>query len=903
MTSCIKATDNGIVFGNRHFSVTLDKTCKVIEIINLDTNENVIDTESDRDFVYLKAHDKSKIPPVSVKADGDILKVSFENGLEADIKIEAFDGFITLELVSELDASVWAIYFGNLYTTLKEIKDEDSYMLNSVGMTAWTNPQVVGYREPAPESSAYACTVYDKSAKGAKLALVFSKKRDAIPYLKSVADAIDSRVGLTSKAGGAYARDWDANYGDYAIVTNLEPSFLEENLKLAAEFKIDQYDVHQMAGKTFVQGNFEFNFTENGTAEEFKNGAGKKIREAGLISAMHTYAYYISPSAHSILADPKWQKQLKTKDCYTLAEDIEKDALTLPTVEDASGFEVAMAFLHTNMNYALLDEEIIKIDEARADGLYKCERGCCGTKAVAHKKGAVLKHLDGVFRMFTPVLGSELFYHIADNTAKAYNEGGFDMLYFDAIDGIGRHIDKTKHEPWYYHQMFIHRVLSQCERTPLVETSSSSPSEWNFRGRCGAWDYANLSIKKHIANHVRKNLQSIKTNMTATLGWFNFFTDEHIWGHMKNNNYKTLFHDDMDFLGMNALLYDMSLVYHPLDSKSILENPFHYSNIKYYTEHYTKLRRSHYFKPEVLEKVKNSGGEWRVIKRGEDFLFQQIAYEKANLGNLWRLGDNTLSGKNPFKKQMPFIRIEARYSTLFEEPEVFARIDDSKPVGDVKLDTPTEFPNIDSRIAQTVKVKGTGRDGDAALISISGGVQGELGGRIDHFIDLNFEGWREFLFIDMDNADYDLDKYQFEGISTDYSSYDTYRFCPYFTTLKNVAIRVCGETGKNAAFGDIVSYPQTEAPIKNPSVTVNGETVTFNCELHGGDYIEYDPETDKALLFHNTEQTVEEIAMTGRLAVDGEYTATYSAECLTEAPLRAKLVLGFIGDEAGNKKA
>ncbi|MBQ9976522.1 MAG: hypothetical protein IJP16_08420 [Clostridia bacterium] len=501
--------------------------------------------------------------------------------------------------------------------------------------------------------------------------------------------------------------------------------------------------------------------------------------------------------------------------------------------------------------------------------------------------------------MFTPVLGSELFYHIADLTAKAYNEGGFNMIYFDAIDGIGRHIEDRR-DAWYYHQMFIHRVLSQCERTPLIETSSGCPSEWNFRGRSGAWDYANFSIKKHIDNHVKANLDAMKSNMTATLGWFCFFTDEHIWGHMKNNNYKTLFHDDMDYLGKYALIHDMSVVFHPLNVDSIKNNPFHYANIKYYTEHYTKLRKSHYFKDRVLDRVKAVGGEWRVVPRGKEFVFQQMYYEKANLGNLRNASDLSYSGNNPFARQKPFIRIEARYSTLFEDPMVLAKFDESKAIGETKTISSTEFSDIDSRVAKTMKIKGTGRDGDAALISLSGGVRGEAGGRIDHFVDLNFEGWREFMLIDMDNADYDVDKYQFEGISTDYSSYETYRFCPYFTTLKNVAVRVYGETGKNAVFSDLVTYPHTEAPIKNPSVTVNGDTVTFNCELHGGDYIEYDPETDKALLYHNTEQTVEEITMTGSLAVDGEFTATYSAECLTDAPLRARVTLGFIGEELKN---
>ncbi len=886
---------NKLTFKNKHFSFTVEGNGRVGEIINLYNGENANDTSEDYRFIYLTDFDGNDIYPVSLSENDGVITFTFENGLSLDMKSEAFDDFMTFELVSELDKSVKGVTFANLKTVYADGK----YLLNAVGMTAWTKPIDWGYRTPAPCCYAQAFTIFEHGMTGAKLGIVFSTEEEALPYLKQVVDAIDPRVGLTSKAGGPYAREWKANFGDYAIITNLDPAFLDENLKYAVEFNVDQYDVHQSPGRTFVQGSFEFAHTESGTAKEYAQAAGKKISDAGMIAALHTYAYYIDTHAHCLLSNPKWQAQLHVTETFTLSEDIDGESTALPTVEDASGFDTSYSFLHTNMSYVLLDEEIIKINKAENTGLVECIRGCCGTNAVPHKKGALLKHLGGVFGMFTPVLGSELFYHIADNTAKAYNEGGFNMIYFDAIDGAGRHIDDRKNA-WYYHQMFIHRVLSQCERTPLVETSSGSPSEWNFRGRSGAWDYANYSIKKHIDNHVKANLEAMKSNMTATLGWFCFFTDEHIWGHMKNNNYKTLFHDDMDYLGKYALIHDMSVVFHPLNVESVKNNPFHYANIKYYTEHYTKLRKSHYFKPEVLEKVKNTGGEWRVVPRGNEFVFQQMYYEKANLGNLKEGGDLTCTGKNPFRKQKPFIRIEARYSTLFEEPMVLAKFDGGKAIGEAKVISPAEFNDIDARVANTMRIKGTGRDGDAALISLSGGVRGEEGGRSDHFVDLSFEGWKDFILFDMDNAEYDLQKYPFEGISTNYSSYDTYRFCPYFTQIKQVAIRVVGDTAKNAVFSDLISYPQTEAPIKNPSVTVNGETVTFNCELHGGDYIEYDPETDKALLFHNTEQTVEEITMTGKLEVEGEYTAAYSAESLTDAPLRAKLVLGFIGDEAKN---
>ena len=791
---------NVLKFENKHFYFTVSKSDgRVLEIINLYNGENVNSNDESPEFIYLADHEDKKIRPVSLEPENEQIKVTFENGLSVTLLTEIFDDFMTFEITSDLDKSVREVVFANLSTNLTD----GTFLLNGMGMTAWTKPVTAGYRCPAPYVISEAFTHLGHGVKGAKIGIVFSKKCDAIEILKQVSDAIDPAVGLTSKAGGPYAKDWKGNFGDYALVTNIAPDKLDESLKLAIEFDIDQYDVHQSAGNTFCQGNYEFAHTESGTAKEYAETLGKKIKDAGLITALHNYAYYISPRAVSILSNPKWQKQIQVTETFTLSEDIDENALELPTIEDASGFDTSYNFLHRNMSYVLVDEEIIKIGSATTPALTECTRGACGTKAVPHKKGSVLKHLDGIFGDFNPVLGSELFYHIADLTAKAFNEGGFDMLYFDAIDGIHNHIDDQR-DCWYYHQTFIHRVLSQCERTAIVETSSGSPQEWNFRGREGAWDYACFSIKKHIANHVKANLNSIVKNLTATLGWFSFFTDENVWGGMKNTTFKTLFHDDMDYLGMHALVYDMSIVFHPLAVDSINNNPFHHANLTYYTKHYTRLRKSHYFSPEALERVKELGDEWRVVPVGKEFKLQQMHYCKANLGNLRNQPDFEYSDVNPFGEQTPFVRIEARYSTLFNEPEILAEYDAATPVGENKIVRDIKISDIDTRMAMSIKVKGTGHDGDAALISLSGGVRGEKGGRSDHFIDLNFEGWKEFILLDMDNAEYDTEKYVFDGITTTYSAYDTYRFCPLNNQLKQVFIRLTADRAELAAFDHLM---------------------------------------------------------------------------------------------------
>jgi len=900
----VKETSNALTFANKHFSFDVNKkNGKLAKFINLESeNEVAITTSAATQFIYLTNAKGNRVLPTRLEKDGNRIKVTFKDGTIVYMLVEITDNFMTFEIDSELPKSITNVTFANINLSSGIVAE--GYLLNAVGMTAWTNPVNKGYRDSAYSTIAHAYSIYDAGTMGAKLGIVFAKKEDSLEYLQEVMDAIDTSVGLFSKAGGAYAHEWQGNYGDYALSTNIDPETIDDNIKLAIELDIDQFDIHQNAANTFRQGDFVFAHTETGTAKEYYEKTGYKFKEAEIETGLHTYAYYIAYSASNILSDPKWQKDLETLETYTLRKKITKFSRNLATEEDATAFDTTVSFFYKNSKYVMVDQEIIYVAQGTSSGFINVQRGQCGTEAAVHEKGTKVYHLSGYFTMFVPKLGSDLFYHIADLTAQAYNDGGFDMIYLDAIDGLNRHLPEG-HETWYYFQMFVHRIVSQCERDPIVETSSGAPQEWNVRGRTGAWDTGHRSIKKFIAEHAKANKTTMKNNMRTTLGWFAFFPDGSPAAGLKNTMDKTLFHDDMDFLGLNALLYDMSIVFNPFSVKNITENPFHYANVKYYTDLYTKLRKSHYFTEETLKKVESIGGEWKVYEKNPgEYAFLQMYYAQANLGNARDVVLNTYSGNNPFGAQMPFIRIESRYSTLFENPVTIAEFDETKTLGEQSLKRTLNNIDLTKNMAMSVKVQGTGKDGDAMFIKMVGGVtSGESGGHAAYFIDLNFTGWKEVILLDADHADYDTNKYKFSGIGTAGMQYATYRTVANYGSLNSFEILLCGDTAKTAQIGTITAYTHTEAPVKNPTITVGTDSITFNCTIKGGEYIEYDPLTGKATLYHNAEQTTEEITFSGKLTVQkGSFTAKYTGTAETAAPVRARITLGFAGQEIMNEK-
>ena len=199
------------------------------------------------------------------------------------------------------------------------------------------------------------------------------------------------------------------------------------------------------------------------------------------------------------------------------------------------------------------------------------------------------------------------------------------------------------------------------------------------------------------------------------------------------------------------------------------------------------------------------------------------------------------------------------------------------------------------------RLKGTGKDGDAMLISLTGGItSGESGGRIDYFVDLNFDGWKDIIILEADAGEYDFNKYVFDGIKTTGMQYATFRVIPTYKNIVNLTIRTCGSTATNAQIGTISVYNQVEAPVKNPTVTVGNSSITFNTTIKGSEYLEYDPKTGEAIL-HHADQSQDKVTFKGKLQVPaGEFNGTYTGTSESGAPIRARVVLGFSGKEITN---
>ena len=487
------------------------------------------------------------------------------------------------------------------------------------------------------------------------------------------------------------------------------------------------------------------------------------------------------------------------------------------------------------------------------------------------------------YAFFPPISGSDLWYRVADETAKAYNEGGFDMIYLDGFESMYSYLPAD--QLYYFYGEFVRRIFEKVNVDPIIEYSTNDETLWAARGRGGAIDHSNRASKEFN---------------TDTLGWMNYAPDR--TQKYKNTLIKTLFRDDMDHMGTIGISRDYSTVCQPFSVDAFKNYPMLSENFMYYSA-YSRLRKGGYFAEEVKDALINSKYEHRLIEQDDGtYAFVEMYYNKHKILDMTDKLFITGTGNNPFAAQTPFIRIEQRYSTLGENEITVIPFDENAEVSTQAKKHTINITDLTKHQAMKIKVYGNGEGGDAGLlITLRSTASG--GGRSDFYIPVNHIGWREFILVDADTGDYPGPNFTDDPRGSLYASGSGYRAVNDLDITSSVQVAVRGNV-EGVKIDDLKAYTITDAYVKNPSVTIGGSTITFNTELHSGEYIEYYPDFGKAYRTYYTDIKNlhrEVVEFTGSItAPSGNFTYSYDAEAQTDASTRAQVVIGCAGQIIAN---
>ena len=361
------------------------------------------------------------------------------------------------------------------------------------------------------------------------------------------------------------------------------------------------------------------------------------------------------------------------------------------------------------------------------------------------------------------------------------------------------------------------------------------------------------------------------------------------WGNQTWNppQVEPTFIDDIEYLcckmiGNNAGLSMLG----GADEKTLEATPL-FRRITETIRKYEELRHANYFNDSIRALLRETGKEFTLISDSEGkWNLKPVSYKKHKVAGLNHPSHKWLT-LNEFEKQPVKLRIEPLMSVKkYNDPAAVVLADLTKkdefsfsgsandiqpsilrsaertPEGGnsgrfasvasgiepmeglwVKMEKKFEpWLDINKNQGLGVWIKG---DGNGQLLNIRLESPKHLahGARGDHFIKIDFTGWKYFELVEIESSEFSNYIWPDSGFYV----YDSYRHTVQFNNIDKIQLwynNLSGGKISECLIGQIKALPLVPLTITDPSVTVDGKTVTFKCKMESGMYLEFNSEDD-----------------------------------------------------------
>lgn len=322
--------------------------------------------------------------------------------------------------------------------------------------------------------------------------------------------------------GGQWARDSQAVRRSYLFMVDAAEATIDRTIEYA---KLGGFGTIIFLKDNWLasHGHFEIN------RRNFPDGLASlkrtvdKIHAAGLGAGVHVFGPSISPGDRYVTPTP--DDRLASIACGPLAEavDAQTKTLVLATEPDLPPKKPrSQAFPG---NFLRVGDEIVRYQEADPAcprRFLGCQRGALGTRAAAHPAGAPVRGLLSLWGYFLVDPDSSLADELVRNFGQRINDCGFDMVYFDASDGISdAYLDR-----WYYLNKMHLGFYRQFKKDVLYQTSNGTGSDicWHLIPRSASAD-GHGDLKGYLDERWPGILGMTDNWTRPDVGWYYIFTD------------------------------------------------------------------------------------------------------------------------------------------------------------------------------------------------------------------------------------------------------------------------------------------------------------------------------------------------------------------------------------------
>ena len=770
-----------------------------------------------------------------------------------------------------------------------------------------------------------ASTTAEHGLVGHRIGLAAGPRPQLIPMLRAMAE---HEPVPKSRTGGPWAMGAEETRGSY-LFADMAAKDTDAWIELARRGGFTNIHLH---GWWSTLGHYEPRAAYFPNGLEDMKATAQRLRAAGLKPGIHTLTACISTSDPWVT--PAASPHLIASNSYTLAKPLAATDTTV-YVNEAPGPNHDVIWSYSGNGNALrIGSEVIRYSAISREPPYaflECERGAFKTQVAAHEQGAAVDYLQQRYLAFYPDPKSPLAAELADRIARVYNECGMEMIYFDGSEGMRSRygIDTMR---W---------AIFQRLHGGVTEASEWGHNSWWFHSRLGAWDHPVWAMKQFHDEHIRRASRFRKTDLIEPqLGW---------WAPRGPSNIaRGHFPDEMEYFAAKNLSIDGPM---SIQGVNVSSRPWNARVEEQFTilGWYERLRLARYFDQATLQRVGEPGQEFRL--RLDDagqwqFTPAQLAKHRISaLGN----GSERWTVENPFAAQPLRARLEALYSVAPYDDDKAAVLADfadlealnnrrSAPGVRAKIDLETDDVKAGGRSlrfraansgdsprgawtqvgtvykhpyfsmlpgeAMGLWVKG---DGSGALLNVQIRSPREYHACIsDHYIDLDFVGWRyiELLLRERDSERLSNYVWPYSGAG---GSHAVYRNSVNRQRISEVnlllnEIPAGGEV--DILISPIRSLPTRRASLVNPSLEIGGSKVTFPVTVESGQYIELESMDDCVLYDERGDLVRRFRPQADRLPTlaEGHSAVRFDSERPEGLNARAEVTVITLGPPCGNRR-
>lgn len=849
-------------FKNRHATLAIDTRGQAVSLRSRTSGRELL--AAPQPFVSVRLKDGRQLSARTVTRKGDTLTFAFARDYgSATIEVDTHRDFFTFVVRSLSLTNVASLTFCALPVAVTTYRGTMANMLSDERDAVCLRGYDLPVEMDITGNSLRVWTTEKYGLTGWRAGLAAGPKSEMPAMLRAMAE--QSGVPY-SKLGGPWSLDAEATRGSYLFADLYSPS-TDDWIEIARRGGFSTLHLHGW-WRTLGHYDVSTNLYPRGLAD--MQASVSKIHTAGLRAGIHTLTACIDPNDSWIT--PEASPDLIPFDTYTLARAFSPTDTVLYVNEPPSARHDVVFTYSGNGNAIRIGSEIIQYAEISREPPYtfsKCVRGALRTRPAAHAAGERADYLQQRYISFYPQPDSPLADELAGCIAKVYNTCKLDQLYFDGSEGMMSR---------YGIDAMRHKIIKRLQGDPLIEASCYGEHNWWFHSRLGTWDHPVWASKRFHDGHVVACAHTRDADLLGPqMGWWApRYPSLQARGH---------FLDEMEYfacknLGLDAAMsiQGVNVSYAPL--------PFHIEKQFTLLGWYEHLRLARYFDTQTVARIAVPGDEFR-LRQDRDGLWRftpvkMLSHRISALGN----GSEAWNVRNPVAEQPVSARIEALYAVAaYDSPNrktlvgpedfsafqistasSFVKLSVAEERGDVKggdrnvrlcaenkgtsstgawaravVSFPAPYRNIGGAGAFGVWVKG---DGKGALLNIQLATPREyMDALSDHYVSLDFAGWR---YVELLARERDVERmhdyvWPYGGIGS-HAIYRTPLDMAHISQVTFYLNNVPAGGSSEVTLSPVMALPTQSAALKNPTLTLNGQTLALPLTLASGDFAEIEPD-------------------------------------------------------------